>query len=121
MLHFPRSLASELATAFAADHPPGSTEWSLDSIADDPGDGHLLAVFRGSDRKWLTLALYPTDFDPVSDVPNSSALSDLAWYIVVLADEHIFSRSQSEFPHDTVFRLKHQGRRNELSEYGPRS
>ena len=116
MLEFPSYLTDELARAFATDHGSHAKGWKFIGIQSDATSGRLLATFRAEKNKVLTVIMDPTDFHLPRDVPNSSSMSNLGWYIIVLADEHIFGRTE-EFPLNTEFRLRHQGHRDNLSDY----
>ena len=58
----------------------------------------------------LNVILDPRRLPPPASVPNSSKLSDLAWVISILAQEHILSYDVCEFADGEEVLLKNQGR-----------
>ncbi len=108
---FPEALRREL-TEYLRTAIQG-TAWVASDVVPVALDEHVSGLeWRLSDRhgKSLTVTLDPRHFDNLGPVPNSSNLSDLAWAIGLLVQEHVLSYRSSRFRDGEVLLLEHKGR-----------
>jgi hypothetical protein len=116
---FPDSLRVELDHYFnqvLADAGPNENQehWVASSLrADDLPNGHhgLRWHLVSNGGKSINVILDPELLESPNSVPNESSLSDLAWYITILAQEHVLSYPVDSFENNESIVLRHEGRR----------
>lgn len=116
MYQFSGSDTSDVASAFAADHPLESLAWIFDVCRTDD-QRRLICDFHSLGGQRLQIILDPTDFSEVVNVPNSSRLSNLVWFIMILCEEHVFNRDVAEFPESATIRVRDQKRCASILDY----
>lgn len=111
---FPDNLQRELRDYFTA--AIRGTAWvtsEVKPVSLDTDVSGLQWTLRDAQDKSLVVMLDPRRLRVIGPVPNSSNLSDDAWVIAILAQEHVLSHRPSMFRDGEVFLLEHKGRAEE--------